>query len=129
MRLCVGVNFEGIGPTAQDNEYSRRILWCLDREFEYVEADCSEQGQQQGHDERDKEGFARIIEARMSEIIEQVHYEIRNSGFENKLIAGIVLTGGGSQLRHIAQLFEFITGMETRIGYPTEHLASGTDPV
>ena len=59
----------------------------------------------------------------MEEIIEHVLYEIKNSGFEKKLIAGIVLTGGGSQLKHAAQLTEFITGMDTRIGYPNEHLA------
>jgi cell division protein FtsA len=78
--------------------------------------------------------LSNIIQARMEEIIEQVYYEIRNSGYENKLIAGIVVTGGGSQLRHIAQLFEFITGMDTRVGYPTEHLAhtsenSGLDEI
>ncbi len=67
--------------------------------------------------------LANIIQARTEEIIEHVHYEIRNSGFENKLIAGIVLTGGGSQLKHIAQLTSFITGMDTRIGYPSEHIA------
>ncbi|MFO7873761.1 MAG: cell division protein FtsA [Bacteroidales bacterium] len=67
--------------------------------------------------------LAHIIQARMEEIIEHVYYEIKTSGFENKLIAGIVLTGGGSQLKHVAQLTEFITGMDTRIGYPNEHLA------
>ncbi|MFP4065202.1 MAG: cell division protein FtsA [Bacteroidales bacterium] len=67
--------------------------------------------------------LAHIIQARMEEIIEHVYYEIKTSGYENKLIAGIVLTGGGSQLRHAAQLTEFITGMDTRIGYPNEHLA------
>jgi cell division protein FtsA len=36
-----------------------------------------------------------------------------------KLIAGIVLTGGGAQLKHIKQLVEYITGMDTRIGYQT----------
>ncbi|MCK5838506.1 MAG: cell division protein FtsA, partial [Bacteroidales bacterium] len=66
--------------------------------------------------------LAGIIQARMEEIIEHVHFEIKNSGCENKLIAGIVLTGGGAQLLHIAQLTEFITGMDTRIGYPNEHL-------
>jgi cell division protein FtsA len=66
--------------------------------------------------------LANIIQARMEEIIEHVYYEIKNSGYEKHLIAGIVVTGGGSQLRHITQLFEFITGMDTRIGYPTEHL-------
>lgn len=68
--------------------------------------------------------LASIIQARMEEIIEHVYYEIRNSGYEKKLIGGIVVTGGGAQLKHITQLFEYITGMDTRIGYPTEHLAS-----
>jgi cell division protein FtsA len=44
------------------------------------------------------------------------------------LIAGIVLTGGGSQLKHLKQLVEYITGMDTRIGYPNEHLAGDSDP-
>ena len=67
--------------------------------------------------------LANIIQARMEEIIEHVHYEIRNSGFEKHLIGGIVVTGGGSQMKHITQLFEFVTGMDCRIGYPNEHLA------
>jgi cell division protein FtsA len=71
--------------------------------------------------------LANIIQARMEEIIEHVHYEIKNSGFEKKLIAGIVITGGGAQLRHLVQLVEFITGMDTRIGYPNEHLSKGSD--
>lgn len=66
--------------------------------------------------------LANIIEARMAEIIETIYFEIKNSGFEKELIGGIVVTGGGSQLRHITQLFEFITGMDCRIGYPNEHL-------
>jgi cell division protein FtsA len=67
--------------------------------------------------------LAAIIQARMEEIIEQVYWEIKSSGFEKKLIAGIVLTGGGAQLKHISQLTEFITGLPTRIGFPNEHLA------
>ncbi len=70
--------------------------------------------------------LASIIQARMEEIIEHVYYEIKNSGLERKLIAGIVLTGGGALLKHIDQLTAFLTGMEVRIGYPNEHLAKGT---
>jgi cell division protein FtsA len=70
--------------------------------------------------------LASIIQARMEEIIEHVYYEIRNSGYEKKLIGGIVLTGGGAHLKHVAQLTEFMTGLDTRIGYPNEHLASET---
>lgn len=68
--------------------------------------------------------LASIIQARMEEIIENVYFEIKNSGFEKKLIGGIVLTGGGAQMKHIVQLTQFITGMDTRIGYPTEHLSN-----
>lgn len=67
--------------------------------------------------------LAHIIQARVEEIFEQVFFEVRSSGFANKLIGGIVLTGGGSQLKHIKQLVEFSTGFDTRIGYPTEHLS------
>lgn len=71
--------------------------------------------------------LANIIQARMEEIIEHIYYEIKNSGYENKLICGIVVTGGGSQLKHITQLMEYVTGMDTRIGYPNEHLAPSSD--
>lgn len=74
--------------------------------------------------------LSKIIHARVVEIIEQVYTEIKNYGHEEqkkKLIAGIVLTGGGSQLKHLKQLVEYITGMDTRIGYPNEHLAGDSD--
>ncbi|MEZ4853476.1 cell division protein FtsA [Flavobacterium sp.] len=70
--------------------------------------------------------LSKIIHARVVEIIEQVYAEIKLYGHEEskkKLIAGIVLTGGGAELKHIKQLVEYITGMDTRIGYPNEHLA------
>lgn len=66
--------------------------------------------------------LAHIIQARMEEILEHVYYEIKHSGFDNKLIGGIVLTGGGSMMRNLVQLVEYITGLNARIGYPTEHL-------
>jgi cell division protein FtsA len=71
--------------------------------------------------------LSNIINARITEISEHIYYEIKNSGFEKKLIGGIVVTGGGSQLKHINQLFEYITGMDSRIGYPNEHLSSNTN--
>lgn len=66
--------------------------------------------------------LAHIIQARMEEIIEMVFAEIVSSGYEGKLAGGIVVTGGGAQLQYIKQLFELITGMDARIGYPNEHL-------
>ena len=73
--------------------------------------------------------LSKIIHARVVEIIEQVFAEIKIYGHEDprkKLIGGIVLTGGGAQLQHIKQLVEYITGMDTRIGYPNEHLAGNS---
>lgn len=69
--------------------------------------------------------LACIIQARMTEIIDYVDYEIKNSGYKRKLIAGIVVTGGGAMMKNLPQLFEYSTGMPTRIGYPNEHLAKG----
>jgi len=69
--------------------------------------------------------LAHIIQARLEEIIEHIYYEVKNSGYEHKLIGGLVITGGGAQMKHISQLFEYVTGMDTRIGYPNEYLAKG----
>ncbi|MDX1902524.1 MAG: cell division protein FtsA [Thermonemataceae bacterium] len=66
--------------------------------------------------------LAHIIEARMTEIVEDVHKEILRSGFYNTLSQGIVLTGGGSLLSGIKELFEYHTGLPVRIGHPTEYL-------
>lgn len=66
--------------------------------------------------------LSNIIQARMEEIIEMAHTEIISCGFENRLAGGIVITGGGSQLNSLKHLVEYMTGMDTRIGYPNEHL-------
>lgn len=72
-----------------------------------------------------EKNLARIIQARVEEILDYVVWEIRRSGFERKLIGGIVLTGGGALLNHIDKLTAFHTGYPTRIGTPIEHLAHG----
>ena len=70
--------------------------------------------------------LASIIQARMEEIFELVNYEIQKVHSQHKLIAGIVLTGGGAMMKHIQQLAAFKTGLDVRIGYPNEHLTEGT---
>ena len=71
--------------------------------------------------------LAYIIQSRVEEILDAVMYEIENSGCMDKLSAGIVLTGGGAMLRHLPQLVKFKTGMDVRIGYPSERLAAESD--
>ena len=63
-----------------------------------------------------------IIQSRMEEIIDFINFEIQNSGYADKLAAGIVITGGGAMLKHLSQLMKFKTAMDVRIGYPNEHL-------
>lgn len=66
--------------------------------------------------------LAYIIQSRMEEIIDIVNFEIQNSGYSDKLAAGIVITGGGAMLKHLPQLMKFKTAMDVRIGIPNEHL-------
>lgn len=69
--------------------------------------------------------LANIIQARMQEILEFVNYHLKQQGLDPKILnGGIVLTGGGSQLNHLLQLTEYITGLNARIGYSNEHLAA-----
>lgn len=79
------------------------------------------------HKEISVNTLAQIIQARMEEILEFVLFEIKNSGFERKLAGGIVVTGGGAQLKHLPQLVMLTTGMDCRIGTPNEHLAGADD--
>jgi len=68
--------------------------------------------------------LSEIIGARYKEIVDLVYHQIKISGYENKLMTGIVLTGGGSQIRNLKQLVAYVTGKETRIGLPNEHLGA-----
>ena len=70
--------------------------------------------------------LAAIIQARMSEIMDFVSYHLKQVGLDNRMLnGGVILTGGGSQLKHLIQLTEYVTGLNARIGYPNEHLAPG----
>ncbi|MBX3102694.1 MAG: cell division protein FtsA [Bacteroidetes bacterium] len=69
--------------------------------------------------------LANIIQARLEEILEFVALEIEKSGYQHKLVGGIVLTGGGAQLRHLCDLTEFVTGIDTRLGLPGKQYAKG----
>jgi cell division protein FtsA len=69
--------------------------------------------------------LAHIIQARTQEIMDYVVYHLKQIDLDKRLYGGIILTGGGAQLKHIIQLTEYVTGLGTRIGYPNEHLAGG----
>lgn len=70
--------------------------------------------------------LANIIQARMSEIMDFVTYHLKQVGLDNRMLnGGVILTGGGSQLKNLIQLTEYVTGLNARIGYPNEHLSGG----
>jgi cell division protein FtsA len=69
--------------------------------------------------------LTKIINARVKMILEQVLYELVNTGYKNKLIAGVVLTGGGAKIKDVDRFTEYILGLDARVGTPQEHL-SGT---
>lgn len=79
------------------------------------------------HKEISFKSLSKIIHARMEEIIDLIAFEIENSGYYDKLGAGIVITGGGAMLKHLPQLIKFKTGLDVKIGYPSESLAAEID--
>ena len=62
--------------------------------------------------------LATVIEARATDIAEFVLQEIKDSGFADKLVYGIVLTGGSAKLKHLDELFRRVTGMDVRVALP-----------
>lgn len=62
--------------------------------------------------------LAKIIQARMEEILEIVGIEIKRSGYVDALSAGIVITGGGSLIKNICPLASEILGIDAKIGIP-----------
>ena len=74
--------------------------------------------------------LAYIIQSRMEEILDAVNFEIQNSGFAEKLTAGVVITGGGAMLKNLPQLVKYKTAMDVRIGHPNVHLSGkGKDEI
>ena len=69
--------------------------------------------------------ISEVIDARCREIIDAVLYYIQESGLENNLRSGIVLTGGGASLVNFANLLKDVSGYEVRIGFP-RHLFSAS---
>ncbi len=71
--------------------------------------------------------LSQVIQSRMEDIIELVDDQLINSGYKDKLGAGIVLTGGGALLDSAKHLFEYMTGLGCEVGFPNPHLGKSKD--
>ena len=62
--------------------------------------------------------LAKIIQARMEEILEIIAIEVKRSGYADSLSAGIVLSGGGALIKNICPLANEVLGIDAKIGKP-----------
>ena len=105
-------------PTPQAEELKQKF-GCAVSEFT-KEADSIEVAGVGGRPPRElsRKVLSEIIEPRYVELFELVLAEIQRNGFENKIPAGIVLTGGTSRMEGVAELAESIFKTTVRIGIP-----------
>ncbi len=67
-----------------------------------------------------RQELATIIQARSEEIFEMILREIKRSGYDGLLPAGVVLTGGAAELAGITEVGQRVLGLPVRIGAPRE---------
>ncbi len=68
--------------------------------------------------------LSKVIQARMEEIIDHIVFELENSGFADKIGAGLTITGGGALLKHLRQLMSYKTSIDVNVGYPSRSLGA-----
>ena len=77
--------------------------------------------------ELSRQSLAEVVEPRYDELFNLVQAELRRSGFENLLAAGIVLTGGTSKMEGVVELAEEIFHAPVRVGSP--HSVTGLSDI
>jgi len=65
-----------------------------------------------------RQTLAEVIEPRYEELLTLVQAELRRSGFEDLITAGVVLTGGSSKIEGLVDLAEEVFHMPVRLGSP-----------
>jgi cell division protein FtsA len=68
----------------------------------------------------DRTKLAKVIEARIKEIMELVNKELKSINREKMLPAGVVLVGGGAKLSHLVECAKEELGLPAQIGYPID---------
>ncbi len=75
-----------------------------------------------------RQTLAEVVEPRYEELLSLVQAELRRSGFEDLIAAGVVLTGGSSKMEGLVELAEEVFHMPVRLGYP-QHVSGLSDVV
>ena len=75
-----------------------------------------------------RQTLAEVVEPRYEELLSLVHAELRRSGFEDLVAAGVVLTGGSSKMEGVVDLAEEVFHMPVRLGLP-QHITGLVDVV
>src|SRR6185503_3469682 len=76
-----------------------------------------------------RELLAHIIHQRTEEVFEMVRTHIEEAGFQGRLSAGVVLTGGAAAMPGTAELAIDVFGIGARVGSPSENIGGLTDSV
>mgnify|MGYP006283356351 FL=1 len=76
----------------------------------------------------ERQTLAQVVEARYRELFNHVHKHLRQSGCENLVPAGLVLTGGGARMEGVVELAEEIMHMPVRLGAP-QHVSGLSEVV
>jgi cell division protein FtsA len=97
----------------------------LDAEADLIEAEGFAPGERQ---QISRSMLNQVLQARAEEVIELIYNEIRRSGYEGLLPAGVVLTGGSAQLPRFDELMRDMLGIPVRVGAPTD-LAGLSDSI
>ena len=119
----------GLGVTQADAERLKERYGCAYEQMvnpeEVIQLPST---QAQGDRQVPRELLAHIIHQRMDEIFDMVQREIANAGYQAKLPAGLVLSGGAAEVEGIAELAQDVFGAGVRVGSPT-NLAGLSDSV
>ena len=75
-----------------------------------------------------RQTLAEVVEPRYDELLTLIQAELRRSGFEDLIAAGVVLTGGSAKMEGVIELAEEIFHMPVRLGIP-QHVAGLVDVV
>jgi cell division protein FtsA len=105
-------------PFSQAEEIKIRYGHCIPSEVETGETFAVKAFGDEKQLQVNRHEMAQIIEARAEEIFSLIQQEIKRSGYDGLLPAGLVLTGGSSALRGLPELASRILGMPVRLGKP-----------